>query len=249
MKNIMFFILAYSILSISCGKEKEDIDINYNFEYVLLNSQNDIDSFSFVITHLDRVSIRELEITGELVNSLEGLSNKLQNVGLITIQNTSLKTLQGLGNIEIVSFCYIKNNLKLKQLNIEFMDTVIADLEIVGNDSLLSLDGLNNLTRCFRLKISDNKALLTIDALNQINMTNEIILGNNDSLSSLSGLGSLKYTGSYEIAEIYITDNNLLKDFCELKYIATQTHFTIDIHDNYYNPTIGDLITENCKIE
>jgi len=249
MKNIMFFILAYSILSISCGKEKEDIDINYNFEYVLLNSQNDIDSFSLVITHLDRVSIRELEITGELVNSLEGLSNKLQNVGLITIQNTSLKTLQGLGNIEIVSFCYIKNNLKLKQLNIEFMDTIIADLEIVGNDSLLSLDGLNNLTRCFMLKISDNKALLTIDALNQINMTNEIIIGNNDSLSSLSGLGSLKYTGSYETAEIYITDNNSLKDFCELEYIATQTHFTIDIHDNYYNPTIGDLITENCKIE
>jgi hypothetical protein len=249
MKKLIFLILAYSILSISCDKEKEDVDINFDFENVLLNSQNDIDSFSLVIDHLDKVSIRELEITSELINSLEGLSNKLQNVGIITIQNTSLKTLQGLGNIEIASFCYIKNNLKLKQLDIEFMDTVIADLEIVGNDSLLSLNGINNLTRCFRLRISDNKSLQTIDALSKINMTNEIVISNNDSLSSLSGLGSLKYNGSYETAEIYIADNNSLKDFCELKFIATKTHFTIDIHDNYYNPTREDLITENCKIE
>lgn len=115
------------------------------------------------------------------------------------------------------------------------------DLE-EGNESLLSLEGLENLTEISgELEIRDNKLLENIEALKSLKKVNQLNVSYNPMLSSLEGLNNVSGTLP-EGLQLY--KNKRLQDITQLsgitlvgKYLVVNSNFSIQSLEGLHNIT------------
>ena len=200
------------------------------------------------LANLQQVGILEVDGNDSLV-SLEGLNS---NVTFGTLQitnnskltelltftsdtantvdieaNNSLVDLSGLANLAtLLGSLIIAENPMITSLN-DFanLQQIDYELDVTGNDNILSLDGLNPNITVNNLTIMDNPKLLALLPLTQNTISDVTIIGNN-ALADLSSLASLttvlfnldirenpKLTSLHDLANlqsvnrIYIFDN------------------------------------------
>lgn len=146
--------------------------------------------------------------TNEVLESIEGISNGVQNTNGLSINNNiSLLNLNGLENL-----------------------TTLGAIGIRDNPVLTSLQGLKNVTAINgTLTIDNNDALTDLTGLEDLNTVGGIflIIRDNDNLVSLSGLDNLTEVGE----DIWISNNNLLTDLNGLNQLTTVGE-TLDINGN-----------------
>lgn len=146
-----------------------------------VTSQAEIDALAGVTCIVDGLRVSGLDVT-----NLRALS-ALRIVGDLTITNTSLTDLSGLEGVEFMESVYtiaaqlvINNNPLLKDLQgLEGLRHVPGGVFIYENESLESLDGLNNLESVVQgtpesnsivpeISVQDNPVLSNIDALSSL---------------------------------------------------------------------------------
>ena len=135
------------------------------------------------------------------------LNNQVQ-VDYFTTQCLEQDTIYGdlvIGNFEsnikdITSF----NNIKV----------VMGGLSIRNNDSLVSVQGLEGLTKIMgQISILNNAVLNDLSALNGVSQVEgEIYIQNNPSLQTLAGFENIKVVQG----DLFISDNSVLSDMTAL---------------------------------
>jgi hypothetical protein len=160
--------------------------------------------------------------TNNLTN-LQGLESLSKVTGLLFTGNKALIDFTGLEGITELT---------------NFGDPEEQCLYIYENNSLESLDGLNNLTK--------------------IGTPNESVIGiviyANDNLQNLDGFSNLENVngfiqiGTNPAVIAPPQGNNSLTDFCGLQNLFTNGVFEgVGINFNAYNPTVQDIINGNCS--
>jgi len=144
--------------------------------------------------------------------SLEGL-NGLTSVGFLSIKNNSqLISLEALSNAIYSKGIDIIKNERLPSLkglnNIQVIDYVFfSGLTIKENHALTSLEGLESLeSAALSVNISNNDNLLTLKGLESLNLTVSTIITDNKSLVSLEGLSDI---GQFQ--ELIVKNNPVLE--------------------------------------
>ncbi len=151
----------------------------------------------------------------------------LQTIGSLTLNETDLKTLEGLKNLkEIRSGFSIYRCTNL--LNLKGLENVTS----IGNGS----DGM---TIAFS-EVNDLSHLKNLSVIN-----GDLIINTNFKLKSLEGLNNVS-----EISKnIYIFTNKELADFCALTSLIKNSGFSGEyiVHNNMKNPTIAEMENGNCR--
>lgn len=182
------------------------------------------------------------------LSSLEGLQNLKLVLGDIWIeQNPKLSSLEELSNLNSeIRGIYIRSLDKLTNLNgLENIEFIVNEVNINNNKNLTNLEGLNNLQSIgSRISISDNQTLTNLDALINLRYVKYEFNVDNNFLSNLNGLDSLQYVGTLKIRY-----NTILTDFCSIKNLLTIDGVKLNtiIEENQYNPTVNDIINDNCS--
>jgi len=171
------------------------------------------------------------------LQSLNGLDS-LRSAGTIEIvNNPELQNLNALTNCSVENegpsqfsgwvFGYqlkVENNDRLKKL--EGLESISSayKIDIIDNDSLLSLSGLNNLieldvrdgleSRDGFLTIANNKMLLNLSGLSNLNVVRTLKINNNESLVSLHGI----HSDTIALKSLEITENENLSSFYKFPF-------------------------------
>ncbi len=234
--------------------------------FVLLASCSSDDDAAEIVTrlegNLDIQSLNDLQnpdiqsyktIDGNLIidytydiENLELLQNlEKVNGGIIIRKNNGLKSLAGLENITALDFLEIEDNPALISLEgFTNLTSVANTMRIVNNDALAGLDALSNLQRIgTQLFVFDNKSLISIEGLSSLEEVPQLLINNNIYLTNIDGLGNL-----ISSEDIRIDSNDSLTDFCALTEFVQANSGTISFiaRFNSYNPTLEDLVANNC---
>jgi hypothetical protein len=175
-------------------KTQPPID-SFSVNYPTCISLPDNVTITWDMTNLDGLQNIE-QIGGDLrlnnnayLDHIDGLSNVHSIGGSLFLLNNSMPTLQGLHNIDsIPGNLTIQSNYKIEHINeLSTLQYVNGDIYIHENDSLVSVEGLNNidpnevnllhLYNCPRLSICDN--VFTCNYLNDTE--NAYAIANNES--------------------------------------------------------------------
>ena len=195
----------------------------------------------------------------ELV-SLEGISN-LQQIGydkqpqalnnLLIGRNQKLESIASLENLSGHHFkgnIRITSNPLLESLNgLQIINLADGLVEIHNNESLLDLNGLENLTQVERLKISGNENLISITGLESLETVEYgLEIHNNAALYDLEGIKNLKNVGfrSKQDALPYlkISANENLISLSPLRNIEFPNNFFNGILTLRDNPSILNFL-------
>jgi len=163
---------------------------------ITFTTQAEIDAFP--VDYPGCVAIPgNVEITGQDITNLDGLSGLISIGGGLIIQATSLNDLNGLESLtSIGSHLSIRNNNLLASLSgLDALIGVINSIEIYGNSVLANLSGLEGISGVFYLYIVDNTALIDLTGLGGLTSVGSLIIGNNSSLTSLAELSALTSIG------------------------------------------------------
>ena len=154
------------------------------------------------------------------VDSLESLEplRSLRRVGhdFFIGHNDGLRTLSPLAGLQMVGVAlFIQDNDRLKSLDgLQWISTLTAtDLQIVRNDSLLTLSGLDNFTAQDigprgappLLDISENASLRSLAGLDSLLRAGTLTIAENPALTNITALCRLR-----EIADLFIFNNTSL---------------------------------------
>lgn len=182
MKKILTYCLLFLVLSCS----KEDNSNQTEFLFYIIHNQDDIDNFK--ATKI----FGNLEIEGDDIHDLSGLSS-LTSVGAIVIENTQITNLYGLHNLQnLLGKVYLENNPILEDVTaLSNISTQIITLELIDNDSLIDITGLNIAENADQLHI-ESTPVVNLDVFTNIKNTNSITLKNLQELNSLEGLIGLE---------------------------------------------------------
>lgn len=145
----------------------------------IFHNQNQIDYFKLSNPNCTEIE-GSIHIFNDYITNLDSLNVLTSIWGDLTIEfANSLKNLSGLENIDSIG-----GKLKVGG----------AESRGAGNDSLISLDGLDSLTFVGGdLILISNKSLINLEALNNLSaIGGNFNIANNLSLTSLLGLGSLE---------------------------------------------------------
>lgn len=234
--------------------------------FLIISCSSSDDNPEF-ITHLDgNLEIRSLKdledpiikgyktINGNLiinytdeVEDLSALENlEIINGGILIRYNDNLKSLHGLEKITKLDFLEIEYNLELISLNgLGNLINISNNLRIAENRKLETLNSLNSLADIgVQFFLSNNNLLTNLNGLENLKQIPQIIILNNLNLISVNGLGGI--TSS---ANIGILSNDSLTDFCSLVQFVQANSQTIEFSAgfNSYNPSLEDLINNNCS--
>ncbi|NQY05275.1 MAG: hypothetical protein HRT68_03465 [Flavobacteriaceae bacterium] len=188
------------------------------------------------------------------LSGLEGCTSLVQNLEINN--NNSLIDVSALNSVNSIGgSLIIHSNPLIENIPNFYGLTSLDQLKITNNQSLINLNGLNDLSHVeFGVLINFNESLTSIESLNNLNSINGILyIGSNNSLSSLSGLESLALLTNAYIGVLYSdtsmsVPNNNLSDFCALTNLFTNgTYGDVYIDNNAYNPTVQDIIDGNCS--
>ena len=177
------------------------------------------------LSNLNRIGDKITIGRNDLLINVDGLANVTSTVSKLEIShNLSLKNIDGLHNIEITEFLTINSNYSLKNLDGLSNTLDIRKIEITKNNSLLNLNGLYNVSHVRDLGL---------------------VIEQNNLLANLNGLGGINQIEG----QLSIQKNSLLRDFCILQdFLLNGTPGSYTVKDNFYNPTIQDIIDGNCSI-
>ncbi|WP_298760311.1 T9SS type A sorting domain-containing protein [uncultured Psychroserpens sp.] len=185
-------------------------------------------------------SVRSLHIIDNLqLTSLQGLNLSVVNANQpqLIIQNNPLLT-----NISVLStttFDFfpegntgsvsIINNPLLSSLNgLQGLSGFVFQVLIDNNDSLLNLEGLNNIAQVDDLYIENNGSLFNLNGLDNLNLAGGIGINNNSSLVSLGGING--YSDS--IFTFELNNNVLLNDISALNDAMFIDNFAMNNNSN-----------------
>lgn len=195
----------------------------------VLRSQKEVNDFG---AHGYTTCVNNLEIRGSDITDLSPLKSLVILGGGLVIEGTSLTFLEGLDNLEVIGNVFfnpteIKYNPRLLNLTgLNKVRVIYGDLQIVRNDALASLQGLNSVTKmvvsdmgifeCPRLQsfrglekltyldgdinIHRNNALTDVSALTSLeSMTGIIRFVSNAGLVNLEGFDKLRELGTLQL--------------------------------------------------
>ncbi|GAA3568127.1 hypothetical protein [Snuella lapsa] len=188
--------------------------------------------------------IEGILVIGDLINisgtapsstdiyDLSPLKDLTQVFKLVINNNNSLKNLDGLSNIKIITDdLFIGQGLDLKGGNSSLEDiSALSNIESIGGTLIIYNNG--NLT-----------SLTGLESLESVGR--HLVIANNDNLNSLNGLESLKTVGQ----NLEINDNGNLSNLCALQPLLNNNGLSgyYRIENNSFNPTKSDLINGFCK--
>lgn len=174
------------------------------------------------------------------LKGLEGIT-ETSIYGELTIKNNNeLLTLEGLEGITEMPKIYISGNRNLLNFNgLDNLKTVTNYLSAPYNESLVSIEGLKNLTNIKELNITNNDALRTLKGLEKIITMDELHINSNDNLQSLEGLNNLEYCRA-----VSISDNAALPNLKGLNKLSSIASLYLSGNSDMTNLTGLDALTQ-----
>ncbi len=165
------------------------------------------------------------------LTSVNNLSSLISLGGLSVSNNPLLENLDGFENITELGVEYLiilNNNTLVSIEGLGNITSVYGTVRIWGNDLLPNLQGLESLTTIedSYLQIRDNASLVDISALSSLNYNEGIRIEENPLLQNLNGLGGLRVI----IGDLRIFDNDALLDISALDSLESVTN--LDLTDN-----------------
>ncbi len=198
-------------------------------------------------------------------SNIETLESGVQISG-----NNSLTSLQGFNNLIFIGgsliIRYNENLNNIFELNL--LTTIGGRLDISDNPNLINLNGLSNLqTVQSDVWLMDNEHLFDINGLQNLTSFNgEMIINRCDNLQNVDGLIGLTSIERLQILQcdslqhldgaanltsvdaVSINNNESLNDFCGLTTLIKNSFSgSYSVYENLFNPTIEDMINENCS--
>lgn len=178
----------------------EDLLIYLNGALVNIDGLSGLTYIGASLVILENVELTSIDGLSAL--SSIGVSDHADQRFLHIGKNDALRNLDGLSALTTVgphpsaggssAVVMIENNASLTDLNgLSALSSILGDLYITDNPSLLSVDGLSSLTRVYDLGIGGNTALTSIGGLSSLTNVENLGIGQNDALTDLSGLSSL----------------------------------------------------------
>jgi hypothetical protein len=163
----------------------------------------------------------ELRIEGlPLLSNIDGLE-KLETVDFVRIRNNpSLTNLNGLRNLKIATTgLNIDNNDALTSLTAFSQITKVDVLSVQNNNILTNLTGLNNIQNCrIILRINNNSGLSDFRGLERVKQVGWLEIVGNMNLLTLTGLDSLQsISDMFQSGNLYIQDNSQLQSLIGLQ--------------------------------
>ncbi len=248
----------------------EDLQIKDNPELISINLSNvRTVGGALQVTNNDSLinldGLSELSTLGSYIRindnyallDIDGLSSITSTSSVYVSLNNSLQNLNGLQNITTINRdIEIFNNSALE--NIEGLSNAIAvhleKLRVDGNQSLISLNGLNGVYVTDHLYVASNPLLLNfqgLENLTSIGLTSQgttiphLIIYYSDALTSLEGLENIEYVGG----TVEIKNNPQLIDFCALQPLVANDDIYgyYIVMNNLYNPSEQNMIEGNCS--
>ena len=175
------------------------------------------------------------------LNTLNGLNKLKKCIHFNIIDNSSLINLQGLDDLEILTFpgdLRIENNQNLENLSglNSFKTIWDGSLYIMYNPKLNSIQGLSNLNFIRNyIYVVGNPLLTSLNGLENIISIESLFIQNNSNLLNINGLNNLETIKS----ALFIENNynlNTINDFQNLTNIgfsnSTGTIFHLQINNN-----------------
>ncbi len=261
MKKTLQFSIAFALLLV-CGKAQAQCPTPNSDGYVYLSSQAEVDAF--IINYPNCTEIEGGLLIGDYENPSD-ITNLLP-----------LSNLTSVGGFEIYAGGLEIFNSQLTSLSGLESLIWVGELNIVGNNALISLSGLNNLTTITttgNLVIFENNVLTSLTALDNLTSVGGLSIYLNPQLTSLSGLNNLNYVGW--ILDIYgnsqLTDisalqnvnlanvneewwsglfiwNNSLLEVCNLPNFCAYLANDPDTHPRDIYDNAGDCISEQAVL-
>ena len=229
MRKIFLLMLFVSFVSCGGGEDDEGSQVStvYNGDVDLRTQDEVIEFGSNNYSEINgRLSIYYTG-SGDEITSLEPLSNLKKVNFTFRIQNVQLLDLEGLNSLENVGGDFIiQSAIKLLNINALTSFTIISGkLNISNNDSLLDIDGLNQIQSLQSLTINENLNLLSIDGISNIDSIEEdIFISKNFKLTNIDALSNIS-----TIKNIVISFNFILKDLNGLSSLTNvENSFKID---------------------
>jgi hypothetical protein len=239
-------------------------------EGIEFNNQDEIDSFSSNYPGCTTI-IGNMTVKGDDIVSLQGLSQIRYVMGLFRVtENATLENLNGLEEIVYPGqMFFISKNPELKQLftfantglelgglsiydnaklqNLHGMESLksVHTLDVINNDLMENLEGLNNIESIkFQVRIQRNQNLKSFIGLESLSIVeSDIMVSLNDSLESFLGLEKLvSISGS-----LYINGNHNIKSFLGLDSLKA-VHHILQIDDNETLTDISALASLNSNL-
>ncbi|WP_430409380.1 hypothetical protein [Kordia sp.] len=246
-KKQLLAIIMLVCLTISCSSDDDTVtmDLITHFDGNLeINSLADLEdpAIQGYKTINGNLIIRNTDDIEDLraFENLEAINGRLY-----ILNNDNLKSLQGLENITELNLLVIKDNPELISLvGIDNLASISDTLSIENNDSLETLSSLNNLTTIGnQFSLFFNLTLTNLNGLENLQSVPQVLILGNDNLETIDGLDGITFSN-----HIGISLNESLTDYCSLVQLAQANPTLLFFPElNSYNPTLDDLINNNCS--
>ncbi len=214
MKNGLFFVLLF-ISFVGFGQCPTD--------HFYLATQSEIDAFSVNYPNCTRL-IKSLNIRGNDIVNLHGLSQIEDVEGGLIIDITNIENLQGLENIQNLSgSLVITSNDALESFEgIQNLETIAGRFAVAFNSQIIDFTGFNSLNSVgngsdLGMHIASNNNLVSLVGLENLTQIHVCFrIDWNDSLESLNGLQNLNSVYGW----MGIRDNDVLQTLEGLNSLA-----------------------------
>lgn len=215
----------------------EDFDIHYNPNLVDLNSLQEL-------THIGNDLIF---YSNPILENISGLSNVSQFTGAFQLEGSKIESLNILNDATQLKNIYIGVNPELRSITGFQNVTIINDFfEIYDNPSLTTLSGLSSINeingRGFFLDL--NTSLDSIELINLTSIGDQVFIFENGDITNLDCF----YNVTNTVRDIWISNQNMLGDFCGISNTVLSSSGSLTINGNLYNPTLEDFQNGNCSL-
>ncbi|GGG29180.1 hypothetical protein GCM10011344_32560 [Dokdonia pacifica] len=224
----------------------------------------------FVLNNLESINtlelLQSLQSVGRLtifsldqLENLSGLESLTYMGGIHLSGNESLASLDALSNVqnETLEVLSIWHSPSLTSIEVfDQVTTIESNLILFVVESLLSLDGLHNITSANGVRITSCDSITSLQGLQGLeSVIGTLRLEGNTLLESLDGLENLLFLdgGILIGGTLDYNGNPILSDFCGLSNlfingtIMFYNNNSFLIQNNAYNPTEQDFLNGNCS--
>ena len=201
-----------------------------------LYNQTDVDNFATVygnVTNWDGEIRVGKERTASDITNLNGLHNLQSVCGLLFIgSNPMLTDLNGLDNLSLLGNLSITSNATLMSFHaLRNLTSINGSLYVYNNDMLTNLTGLENLTSVTNLEIRNNDGLEDLSGLLNIRIAMAVTIWENINMTSLSGLN----INNTALDGLYISLNSHLQNIDALQNLNFIGDVNISRNDGLTN--------------
>ncbi|MCB0451437.1 MAG: fibronectin type III domain-containing protein [Aequorivita sp.] len=215
----------------------EDFDIHYNPNLVDLNSLQKL-------THIGNDLIF---YSNPILENVNGLSNVSLFTGAFQLEGSKIESLNILNDATQLKNIYIGLNPELRSITGFQNVTKIDDFfEVHDNPSLNTLSGLSSITEINGqgFFIDLNTSLDSIELINLTSLGDQVFIFENGAITNLDCFYNVIGT----VRDIWISNQNMLGDFCGISNTVLSSSGTLTVEGNLYNPTLEDFQNGNCSL-